>query len=286
MSAFSFASANEVFCELLYQMNRKGEDSYSEGAKVREIINCTFEITNPRDRVVFSPQIKFDESFALSKLIWWIKENKKSNQWELCKAKLKKDKYTKQAIIHTLLEDVDGEEYTVCLQFLIRDNKLNLICNLHSNDLINGLYYDIYVFTLLQEIMANDLGIGVGSYYQNTGSIYFRDCKNLLFQECPQKNNKTIKCNETSDSFALLQEIESSYQATAQEIEKETRLNSHSKAGDKIGGIFKFIILYEKFLFWDGLLNDEWLKHISQIFFLKTVKKTGVLHEYGRFTLS
>ena len=44
---------------------------------------------------------------------------------------------------------------TVSLQFLIRENKLHLFVNMRSNDVFLGLPHDIFCFTMIQEIIAN-----------------------------------------------------------------------------------------------------------------------------------
>ena len=44
-------------------------------------------------------------------------------------------------------------------KFLIRDNKLNMITTMRSNDIYLGFTYDVFIFTLMQEILANELGM-------------------------------------------------------------------------------------------------------------------------------
>jgi thymidylate synthase len=92
--------------------------------------------------------------------------------------KLKSDPDSRQAIL--LLwnnEDMNIKKTsdlpcTVYLQFFIRDGKLNLITNMRSNDVWLGATNDIFCFTMLQEMVASELGIELGFYQHNAGSLH------------------------------------------------------------------------------------------------------------------
>jgi thymidylate synthase len=43
---------------------------------------------------------------------------------------------------------------------------------MRSNDIILGLPYDVFIFTMLQEMMANKLSIELGKYHHLTGSLH------------------------------------------------------------------------------------------------------------------
>lgn len=110
------------------------------------------------------------------------------NQYKKVVEQLKADPHTRQAIIHlhtpNKIQSKD-EVCTLCLQFFIRDNKLVQHVTMRSNDCIWGTTYDVYFFTILQEIMADELGVECGAYYHTAGSfhIYKKDyaiCDKLL----------------------------------------------------------------------------------------------------------
>jgi thymidylate synthase len=61
---------------------------------------------------------------------------------------------------------------TLTLQFLIRNNRLCMIVNMRSNDLIWGFTNDLIVFTMIHEFMARSLCIEPGTYYHNAGSLH------------------------------------------------------------------------------------------------------------------
>jgi thymidylate synthase len=58
------------------------------------------------------------------------------------------------------------------LQFLIRDGRLHAVVNMRSNDAVWGLPYDIFLFSMLQELLASDLGLPLGSYFHFVGSLH------------------------------------------------------------------------------------------------------------------
>lgn len=64
---------------------------------------------------------------------------------------------------------------TICLQFLIRDNKLHCTAMMRSNDIWFGLPYDIVFFTELQKYIAHRVGVEYGTYTHFTSSLHVYD---------------------------------------------------------------------------------------------------------------
>ena len=75
--------------------------------------------------------------------------------------------------------DIDGifKEIpcTCTLQFLNRENKLDLVVTMRSNDAFLGFSHDIFAFTMLQEIFARSLGVELGRYHHFVGSLHLYD---------------------------------------------------------------------------------------------------------------
>jgi len=65
---------------------------------------------------------------------------------------------------------------TCTLQFLLRDNGLNLVVYMRSNDVYKGLSHDIFSFTMIQEIMSCMLKVEIGNYKHIVGSFHLYDC--------------------------------------------------------------------------------------------------------------
>lgn len=77
------------------------------------------------------------------------------------------------------------------MRFSIRNGKLNMLVGMRSNDLWFGYPYDVYNFTMLQEIMAGMLGVEVGKYTHVADSLHlyemhFEQAKKMI--ETPHMN--------------------------------------------------------------------------------------------------
>ena len=92
--------------------------------------------------------------------------------------RLTKDPSSRQAVISIYHGPTDFQALphlvpcTLSLQFMIRDSKLHLIANMRSNDITWGLTYDVFNFTMIQEFIAVQLGVPLGNYYHNAGSLH------------------------------------------------------------------------------------------------------------------
>lgn len=90
---------------------------------------------------------------------------------------LEKDLFTRQAVLSIYKnEDLyyNGKDTpcTSTIQFLVRDGKLHAVVNMRSNDVVWGFPYDVFMFSLLQENLANHLELEYGSYTHVAGSLH------------------------------------------------------------------------------------------------------------------
>jgi thymidylate synthase len=95
---------------------------------------------------------------------------------------LKEKNSTRQAVIQVFdANDIVTKHKeipcTCTLQFMVRQNKLHMFTCMRSNDVIWGLPHDLFCFTMLQEIIARDLGIEIGTYKHAVGSLHLYDAK-------------------------------------------------------------------------------------------------------------
>lgn len=176
-----------------------------------ELINYNFVLDNPEDCIITSygksPQLKYllaeniwyasghnDKKFIAHFASLWNKLSDDGatnnsaygyimrykfgfNQISKIIELLQFDKNTRRAciIINDANENVietHDEQCTMYLQFFIRNNKLDLIVNMRSNDIIFGLPYDVPAFVFLQKYIAWRLEIPVGKYYHHAGSLH------------------------------------------------------------------------------------------------------------------
>jgi thymidylate synthase len=108
------------------------------------------------------------------------------SQLEWCIDSLKKDRNTRQAIINynQPRHKYEGNKDFVCTisqQFVVREDKLDTVVLMRSNDLIFGLTYDMPWFSyLLQEVSkATDIPIGNYHHYASSLHVYKKHFKML-----------------------------------------------------------------------------------------------------------
>jgi len=94
---------------------------------------------------------------------------------------LKRHPTSRQAVItmwdssdlHRAIElDCKDLPCTLSMQFLLREEQLHCVVNMRSNDVWLGTPYDIFAFTCVQRIVADELGVRVGSYTHSVGSLH------------------------------------------------------------------------------------------------------------------
>lgn len=104
------------------------------------------------------------------------------DQWTAVRDILVRDKDSRQAIIniHRPADRHVGNKDVACtltLQFFIREDRLFMITNMRSNDVILGFTNDVFQFTMLQEALMLELratypNLEMGHYYHNAGSMH------------------------------------------------------------------------------------------------------------------
>lgn len=98
---------------------------------------------------------------------------------------LKRNKDSRRAIMNIRDFEVDSKNsHPACLQsiqYFIRDNKLNCKVLFRSNDLAEAFFYNAFALIRLQEKIANELNIEVGTYVHRANSMhcYEKDFKML-----------------------------------------------------------------------------------------------------------
>ncbi len=115
------------------------------------------------------------------------------SQWDYIKDELKNDPDSRRAVVHirSPWDSVEAKldvPCTLSLQFFIRDEKLHLVAHMRSSDLILGIAYDIPAFTMLQELMAFEMGINVGTYTHISNSLHIYERHYEMVEKMLQKD--------------------------------------------------------------------------------------------------
>jgi thymidylate synthase len=100
------------------------------------------------------------------------------DQWSQVLMTLTEDRDSKRAVMQIFqapeLAVVDNIDVacTLALQFFIREDRLHGVGFMRANDAFRGVASDVFSFTLLLELMANQLGLRVGTYTHHVGSLH------------------------------------------------------------------------------------------------------------------
>lgn len=207
------------------KLNENKAKKSRDGLVAAEVINAITVIEDPTKNIMTNSIRKLSMRYAIGEMLWYLSGNPElkaiqkytkawdrmsddgktvnSNygflikdaygfdQYEYCKELLIKDKNSRQAIIHikmprdTIENPTKDLNCTVCLQFIVRDEKLYCTTYMRSNDLWLGFPYDVFQFTCIQIRMAMELRLDIGSYTHIAGSlhVYERDFKKALERE-------------------------------------------------------------------------------------------------------
>lgn len=208
------------------------EQESRDGDVVWECINAHLTITNPTRNLSHNKIRDMSIRYAIGEYLWYesatnklqpiqaytkgwdrmsddgihvnsnygylIKKHYGFEQFHMCYNLLLKSPHSRQAIIHYKpIFDYSTQETkdvpcTIYQQFLIRDGKLHSIVNMRSNDIWNGVPYDVFFFTATQIKLAMMLDIPVGEYMHNAGSLhmYKRDYNTALSNESKLQDGK------------------------------------------------------------------------------------------------
>jgi len=111
----------------------------------------------------YGPRLKTPEGFSqIAEVIDVLKNDPDSRQAVATIYDGKTDLWTAADIVPC----------TLSLQFLIRQKRLHCIASMRSNDIVWGLTYDVFNFTMIQEYVARQLGVKLGDYHHNAGSLH------------------------------------------------------------------------------------------------------------------
>lgn len=207
---FAAPTLDDAMMHAFDEILRRGEWVRPRKGPNLEIIGVTLEISNPRARLsrtetrgkpfgclgelcwylagandvefiayYLSRYREFDEGGIVfgaygPRLIAW---RGGLSQLSNITALLKSRPQSRRAVIQ-LFDAVDLAEYhkdvpcTCTLQFLIRRNELLLLTHMRSNDAYIGLPHDVFCFTMIQEIVARELNLELGTYKHMVGSLH------------------------------------------------------------------------------------------------------------------
>ena len=208
-----FRNANEAYEYIHDQILQNGIDF----GDTKALFNVGFYITDPKDRKIINKERNWKEDYAEAEWQWYLsgdrnikklgdiygkvpeiwkrmadaKGDVNSNygyQWERNAQIgeviniLKNYRETRQATI-SIYDGKEIDKYTYdtpctyAIQFTIVNNRLNMCVTMRSNDLWYGFCNDQYQFSKLQEMIAKEINMDMGTYYHFAHNLHIYNDK-------------------------------------------------------------------------------------------------------------
>ena len=203
-----FRDANEAFKYYKWQIQEYGIDFDD----TRALFNIGFEIKTPMSNLIEDQDRNWKWDYAEAEWQWYLSGDrnikklgelygkvpeiwkcmadgdgnvnsnygwqwKRDNQLDNVVAMLKTNPRTRQAAI-SIYDAKEVSEYefdtpcTYAVQFTILNGHLNMCVTMRSNDLWYGFCNDQYCFSKLQELVATEVGLPIGTYYHFAHNLH------------------------------------------------------------------------------------------------------------------
>ena len=222
---------DNVFRSLLRDILETGQqvnagESLSVGSNqtTYEILNYSFSLPNPRDRLLFNPKRRLNLTAAIGRFTWMmsgsdllsgiefydpkarnfsddgvtvpgssdgarlLRPQPRLNQIDNVIKLLKEDASTRRAAVTIYRAEDAGRESrdipcTMGLVFNVRSGGLHATTLMRSNNAVRVLPYDLFLFSLLSEIVASAVGVPLASYHHFAVSMHIYEKDLALARE-------------------------------------------------------------------------------------------------------
>lgn len=242
-------SFDDVLIKLYKKLLENGNQNRSTRGKNVEVLGVTLRIEHPRNRLSRSEN-RGKPFSAIGELLWYLSGSDKLefiypyirsyekdaeegvlpgaygprlfgndalgiNQVTNIVDILTRKPGSRRAVIQLFdAKDIDSEHKeipcTTTLQFHIREGVMHMSTTMRSNDAYFGLPHDVFCFTMLQEMLACRLGVGLGSYIHHVGSMHIyerhlEDADNYVREGYQKPNEMPIM--PSGNPFDIIEEL-------------------------------------------------------------------------------
>jgi len=187
----------------------------------KEVSAVSFSINNPMDRIVSSKARAIDSAFLFANVVWVLSGSRElkmiapynpkglcfsddgltlasafgpkifsgaSTPFDRIANLLKRDPSTRRAVIDlfetsALTQGSKDVSCALAVQYLIRSHRLDCVVYMRSQSAAMVLPYDLFLFTMLHEAMARQIGRELGRYTHISGSFHYYDDEERVVQE-------------------------------------------------------------------------------------------------------
>jgi len=188
-----------------------GSSFGSHPRRTTELVATGFSITNPRARWLGSENRGLNKAFAVANTLWTVSGSNRLvdiEQYNRRGEKFAKDGLLEGAVGHRIVNSAIGDQLdrvletlrrapssrravvqifspqdlaqppldtpcTISLQYLVRAGRVDSITSMRSQSAAFLLPYDVYLFSMLQEMIASELGLELGTYHHFCGSLHY-----------------------------------------------------------------------------------------------------------------
>jgi thymidylate synthase len=140
------------------------------------------------------------------------------NQWDSTVRTLRQDPDSKRAVVQIFAPEellIEGNIDVACtlgLQYMIREGALHAVSFMRANDAYRGTVSDVFSFTFLQEVLATQLGLRLGTYTHSVGSyhLYEQDdafADKVLAASAEQISDDAFPAMPSEDNWPAIREV-------------------------------------------------------------------------------
>lgn len=306
-------SLEELLKIALKDIRDYGITTAPRGRESKEILGYNFVLENPLNRLVGFKARNLNPFYLVGNLLWVLGQSNKLNfinyynpkgsmfsddgeilpaaygkrifdidginQWQNCVNELKLDPNSRRAIINIHMAQYDwrGVLDTSCtsdFQFFIRDGYLDMINHMRSQSGAFVMPYDIFLMTMLHELMARELGVKLGAYHHFCNSLHYFSNEKVMVEDIINSNDYTSPMREmpkdtTYSSLKPLLIFEKELREAAQsgnfkhELSYITKL--HNMDYDKYWNQFGYVLIAKALHYTNHINYEKFVKeYISQ----------------------
>lgn len=206
--AIEVEDATHAFLKTIDLLCFHGTESAPRGQKIKELMHYTMRIKNPKARYV-NALFKASKKYLAAEMVYYfwnrydlkgigkhsdfwnhisddgetirsaygyiIREKHGFDQIQYVIDMLRKDPDTRKAVIQLKTpyqHETKDNICTLALNFHIRNGKLHMHSIMRGNDIVFGFRYNVYFFTMIQEMIAKELEIEMGTMTHTVSSMH------------------------------------------------------------------------------------------------------------------
>lgn len=149
---------------------------------------------------------------------------------------------------------------TTTLQFHLRQGLLHMSATLRSNDAYWGLPHDVFCFTMLQEMMARQLGVEMGEYLHYAGSMHvYRKFLGGMREYVAEGVQRAIEmpAMPSGDPFIIVDQLLG--------VERRLRAGEALEAGSEVSDPYWADIIRLLQVFWARMWAPDYLRRLDEL---------------------